>query len=80
VVWRKFDGTTGTGTQGTGDANGDTNVDATDYDIWVGTFGTMPTGSGGVSGASVPEPCTIALLALPAIMAAMRRRRALKNA
>jgi fibronectin-binding autotransporter adhesin len=66
VVWRKFNGATGTGTQTTGDANGDTNVNATDYGIWRETFGEAG-GSGGVgldSGASgaVPEPGTLSFV------------------
>jgi autotransporter-associated beta strand protein len=74
VLWRKYDGTTGTGTQQTGDANGDTNVDSLDYDIWVATFGDTVPGSGAGGGGAVPEPGATVLLALAAPIFAWRRR------
>jgi hypothetical protein len=76
VVWRKFNPRTGTGTQATGDANGDTNVNDTDYNIWKSTFGSASPGAGSGSGA-VPEPASVWLLGLAMIGAlgrAIRRR------
>ena len=65
----------GTGTQGTGDANGDLNVDATDYNLWKAAFGTMP-GSGALAGNSaVPEPTALALFFLGIIAVPLGRRR-----
>jgi fibronectin-binding autotransporter adhesin len=77
VVWRKFNPATGTGTQETGDANGDTNVDELDYDEWVETFGSASPGGGG-SGA-VPEPCALALLTIAALLMPWRNVRWIRN-
>jgi autotransporter-associated beta strand protein len=71
VVWRKFNG--GPGTQFTGDATGDGNVNDLDYDEWFENFGSPaippPPGNSG----AVPEPTTLALLSIFAIIAWQRR-------
>jgi hypothetical protein len=59
VLWRKGDLAA--------DSNGDTIVDQTDYNFWVANFGiARPSfgGGSGLSGASVPEPSSIAILML----------------
>jgi hypothetical protein len=74
VLWRKFENTTGTGTQPTGDANGDTNVDNLDYNIWKQQFGDT-SGPGGGAGGQVPEPATAVMLSFAALFALHRRGR-----
>jgi hypothetical protein len=70
LIWQTGNGATGTGAPGTGDANGDHNVNHSDIEIWTQQFGT----SGMAIGASspVPEPSSIALVAM-AIAFALRR-------
>jgi hypothetical protein len=73
VVWKNNVGLTGTGTRATGDANGDTNVNQADYDLWRAGFGTaIPPGS--ALAAAVPEPASIASLVLGCIGFALLRR------
>ena len=74
VIWRKFNPATGTGTQPTGDANGDTNIDQLDYDAWVQTFGNSNPGSGGGS-QGVPEPSTLVSLLIAATFIRTRTRK-----
>lgn len=49
----------GAGTQSTGDANNNGTVDNADLDIWKAQFGTAEVAAG-----AVPEPATLALLAM----------------
>jgi fibronectin-binding autotransporter adhesin len=77
VIWRKFNGAMGTGTANTGDANGDSNVDELDYNEWRENFGSLivPPPPGGGNGGAVPEPATLALMCMAAIMPLERRGR-----
>jgi hypothetical protein len=70
TIWRD---TLGSTTSLAADGTGDGVVDQLDYDRWVFEFGSIVGGSAAVS-AAVPEPSTVALLAL-AIAACNRRRR-----
>ena len=72
-----------------GDFNGDSKVDDADYVVWRKTDGSalryqnwrshFGTGSGSGSGtnlaANVPEPASVLLIAIPACVFALRRRR-----
>jgi hypothetical protein len=59
-----------------GDANGDGAVNGTDYLIWFSQLG-MPPMPGAGSGSSVPEPASLAMLSIAAMLAlAFGRRRA----
>ena len=60
-----------------GDANGDTNVDATDYALWKAAFGTT-FGAGSLAIVAVPEPATLhyLLVLLPAASLLMHPRKA----
>ncbi len=75
-----------------GDFNGDGKVDMADYVVWRKTggsaqnytvwrshYGMSSSGNGSSSGfaASIPEPCSLFLVALPACILAMRRSRRL---
>jgi hypothetical protein len=62
--------------QNQGDANGDGNVDQTDYDLWQAAFGSTVPGSGGgaLSGGSVPEPTSILLMLFGASAELLSRR------
>jgi fibronectin-binding autotransporter adhesin len=74
VVWRKFNPATGTGTDQTGDANGDGDVNDLDYDEWYENFGSpIPPGGGGSNSGGVPEPTTLALAAIAAMFTLQRR-------
>jgi autotransporter-associated beta strand protein len=76
VVWRKFNGATGTGTDQTGDANGDGDVNDLDYDEWFENFGTSPVPPPPGNGGAVPEPATFILVGIAAmITSAMKVRR-----
>jgi hypothetical protein len=58
LIWQRNLGLSGSGTNATGDANGDGNVNANDLAIWKSRFGmTMSTGAA----AGVPEPAGLAL-------------------
>lgn len=78
VVWRKFNPIATGATQATGDADGDGDNDGDDYrdDVdntgWYNTYGEPSPGSGG--GGAVPEPSTLALLAIGLAAFAGRRR------
>lgn len=62
-------GLTGTATFAQGDFNEDTNVDLLDLDILGSNFGNTAAGS-----AAIPEPTTMAMLALTAMGIVARRR------
>ncbi len=59
LIWQQNFPTAENATSNTGDADGDGAVDGNDFLIWQSSFGT---GSG--SGASVPEPTCLVLMAL----------------
>jgi len=75
LVWQRG---VGTGTSLVdGDANGDGAVDAADLAIWEVQFGSPAVmGSSSVTGVAVPEPATVATLAVMGVVALLRRRRA----
>ena len=54
-----------------GDFNADTDVNVSDLGILAGNYGATT----GPAGASVPEPATVALLAMAALALPRRRRR-----
>jgi hypothetical protein len=66
ALWFNNYGASGRGVEG--DMNGDWSVDATDYALWFNNYG-----AGGANG--VPEPATLALLALGAAAIVRRRTR-----
>jgi hypothetical protein len=67
ALWRKGDLAA--------DSNGDTVVDQTDYDFWRARFGNGGPGAGaGLSGASVPEPAALTLLAIGLLATCSGRR------
>ena len=67
VLWRKGDLAA--------DSNNDTLVDQTDYDFWRAKFGNPTPGAGaGLSGASVPEPAALTLLAIGLLATCLGRR------
>jgi hypothetical protein len=69
VIWRKNLGASEAGWL-QGNFNGDSSVDSNDYDLWRANFGVPPLGSGAGSlvGGAVPEPGSIALLALGCVL------------
>ena len=67
-TWQANYGTAGPHAWGTGDLNNDAVVDAGDYGIWQANYGTTLT-------APVPEPATMALLAIGGLAVLRRRRR-----
>jgi len=68
ALWRKGDLAA--------DGNGDTLVNQADYDLWRSNFGNGGPGAGsGLSGAAVPEPTGLVLLALGLIGGYVCRRR-----
>jgi mannan endo-1,4-beta-mannosidase len=71
VLWRKLQGQTTWGLAADSDLNG--RIDTADYAFWRTRFGQ--TGGSG-SGAAVPEPATLMLLALAAAVRCARRVRA----
>jgi T5SS/PEP-CTERM-associated repeat protein len=74
TVWRNSLGQSGSGLAA--DGNGDTHVDEADYALWKLHFGeTFGSGAGGSSNAATPEPASI-VLALAAMLALTRIRRA----
>ncbi|RIK83868.1 MAG: hypothetical protein DCC67_05590 [Planctomycetota bacterium] len=72
LVWQRGFGPTGT--NATGDANGDNAVTAADLEVWKGKFGATPPAA---SVSAVPEPATVIMAVLTAagLAAASRRRR-----
>jgi hypothetical protein len=59
-----------------GDADGDGDVDAADYYIWLAQLGGPPMAPGGLSGgAQVPEPSSVLLLLGALAAGAWRMRR-----
>ncbi len=63
TVWQDALGQTGTGLAADGDLNGV--VDQADYNIWVSNFGDV-SGTGAIAGGALPEPSSLALLAMAA--------------
>ncbi len=67
-IWQTGFGTTEGALPTDGDADGDGDVDAFDLGIWQTSFGA------GVASAAVPEPASLALLGLGAVVGLARRR------
>jgi T5SS/PEP-CTERM-associated repeat protein len=75
-IWKMNKGILSGATVLQGDANGDGAVNGTDYLIWFSQLG-MPPMPGAGSGSSVPEPASLAMLSIAAMLAlAFGRRRA----
>lgn len=73
IVWRMTMGQSGSGLAADGNENG--RIDYGDFTTWRDHFGaTMPVGSGGV--AATPEPTSVALLLLGAMMCGLLHTRA----
>ena len=72
IVWRDTLGQTGVGLAADGNADGI--IDSLDYDVWASHFGQSSSDSAGAS-ATIPEPSTVALLAVGCIVALVARRR-----
>jgi hypothetical protein len=79
LIWRSNLGNPG----GPGDANGDGIVNGADFLIWqmqvggpgMGAGSGAIAGSGGIGGGAVPEPASMALLAIGGLLALAFRRR-----
>lgn len=73
LVWRRTFGQTGVTAYSGADGDGDTTIDDADFDVWRTHFGQTASGSGSGSGlsatASVPEPASVTLLAIAALVA-----------
>jgi T5SS/PEP-CTERM-associated repeat protein len=73
VVWRETRNQSGAGLAADGNGNG--TVDAADYDYWRSRFGNVVApGLGAVSTAAIPEPATLTLFCLTAMVSLSRRR------
>jgi T5SS/PEP-CTERM-associated repeat protein len=77
VVWRDTLGQTGTSLAADGNGNGA--VDTADYDLWRRRFGGVIGGGVGAA-AAIPEPTTMALLAMCSFVALSRKRRGSREA
>jgi len=76
AIWETNFGITDGATALQGDADGDGDVDGDDYDAWLGQLGPVPGSGAGQEGfGNVPEPSSIVLAILPALLAFVRRRR-----
>ena len=76
IIWNNNNFTFGTTFQ-TGDYNGDGRTDVSDRIIWNNnnfTFATATPGPPGATRVPIPEPATLALLALGSVVLARRRR------
>ncbi len=62
LEWQRGNGTLGSGTLATGDANSDTNVDDQDLSVWQGQYGVTPVST--LASTTVPEPSSACLLLL----------------
>jgi hypothetical protein len=69
TVWRDSLGLTGNNLAADGNGNGV--IDAGDYDVWMAHFGDH-AGSGSGSAATVPEPATLAIALIGAIVVVSR--------
>ncbi len=75
VVWRKTLGQTGPGLAADGNGNGNGQIDSGDFDIWRAHFGqTAGSGAGTSANAAVPEPTTLIMVLLGALVMCTRRR------
>ncbi len=74
-VWRDSLGETGSNLAADGNGNG--RIDAADYSLWKSHFGmSSGIGSGSIAGGgSVPEPASLVLLSLAALLAPLVRVR-----
>jgi T5SS/PEP-CTERM-associated repeat protein len=72
VLWRNTLSQAGVGLAADGNGNGQ--IDSGDYNIWRAHFG-QSAGNGALTGGSVPEPSTLALLILAATGVRLRGRR-----
>ncbi len=71
LIWQSNFGGQGGPNEGDADGNGEVNGD--DFLVWQANFGTGV--GGGAGSAAVPEPSTLALLSLVALLGVCRRRR-----
>jgi hypothetical protein len=75
TVWRDTLSVQGIPAYSQGDANGDGSVTAADYAIWKNQFGGAPPGRGAGDFAAVPEPSSLAWVALGGAMFLTSRSR-----
>jgi len=76
VLWRKHNGLASGATQPQGDADGDMDVDADDYDIWYASFGNpFPGGGTGSAAGAVPETSSMGLCVIGVVGLLVGRRR-----
>jgi hypothetical protein len=72
LVWQRGVGTNSGATNSQGDANGDGAVNGADLALWRSRFGTTAVQA---TVGAVPEPASLALAALAALAASVRRRK-----
>ena len=75
VMWRKFEGLS---VALLNDPIGGT-IDQDQYDQWSAHFGETAPGSGSMANTAVPEPATLILLTLAAVVWCLRRGRTAEN-
>jgi hypothetical protein len=75
VLWRDNNGLTSGATTAQGDGTGDGMVNSDDFDFWQARFGNTSGSGSGLDSAAVPEPTSLALVALLAGLVHSFRKR-----